>query len=136
MDDTQTLKAATAATLDATVLSFPRTAPVQGDKFDRRQSLADGSLNPIVMRIAHTPLSKSNKQQQTMATLDKTFSRVDGLGNVLSQDFCSIKVGLTRTAGVSEAEFITQLQRAIGWLFETRNSVSMAVAKQLYNTES
>lgn len=136
MDDTQTLKAATAVTLDATALSFPRTSSVQGDKFDRRQSLADGSLNPMVLRIAHTPLSKSVKQQQSMATLDKTFSRVDGLGNVLSQDFCSIKIGFTRTAGVTEAEFLTQLNRAIGWICETRSSVAMAVAKQMYNTES
>lgn len=133
MDDTITLKKLATNTLAETVVSFPRVRS-EGSEAVRR-SLQDGALNPNTLRIAHQPISAKRSKQRSLCALDKTFSRVDGLGNVLSTDECTVALQFSRTAGVTDAEFVVQLEKLIGLLVETRNTVSYAVAKQLYNTE-
>lgn len=133
MDDTIIIKATTAATLAASGVSFPRVRSEGSEAL--RQSLDDGSLNPMVLRIAHQPITAKRNKQRSLCAIDKTYSRVDGLGNVIGKDESTVALQFSRTAGVTKAEFIIQLNRLIGGLYETRGGVALALAEQLFNTE-
>lgn len=131
MNDTINLNNATAVTVAASPIAFARVASTGKTGEVLRRNLADGSLNPQVLRIAHQPLGPKRDKQRSLCALDKTFSRVDGLGNVLSTDELTVALQFSRTANVTEAEFLVQLQRLVGLLAES----TYAIAKQLYNTE-
>lgn len=137
MDDTQAIKPIATFTLGGTSYSFPRTASAAGDKYDRRQNLTFNgvSVSPVVLRIAHTPFSRGNAVQRTMAVFDSQLARLNGDSIVERVDKLSVKIGLDRDPFVTEDEFIELLKLALGWLIETRSSVDYAAAKQLYNAE-
>jgi microsomal dipeptidase-like Zn-dependent dipeptidase len=135
MDDIIILKRATAApTLDSTGFSFPRV--MSEDSQYRRQNLGDGSLNPMVIRVSHQPISAKRTVQRSLFALDKTYARLDATNNVVGSDSLGLSLQFNRTSGVTEAEFILQFERLVGALMETRSAVTYALAKSLFNTET
>lgn len=134
MNDTVVLKEILVAGLagadfGATGLTLPRVTSSTGQQ--ERQSLQDGSLNPNVLRISHQPFTVKRDVARSLCALDKTYTRVDASSVAIGEDSLTVALQFSRTKGITEAEFVVQINRLCGLLTENSN----AFAKQLYNRE-
>lgn len=135
MNDTLTIKELAPATLDAanfpgTARSFPRISDTRQDEFVR-QSLHVGSLSPCKVRIAHSTPSKGPVVVRSLAAMEQTLTRVDGLSNPIGVDTGSFKVQFERTSGFTLAEYRTLAMLHLGLLLENNG----ALLDQFYNRE-
>lgn len=118
MNDTLSVKSLSVATLDAANFPgsaelFPRVVGLKQSEFSRT-AYPIASLSPTTIRIAHEP-SRGSAPQRSLMSLDQVLTRLDGSSNPTGVvDRFSVALQLTKTDGVTEAEYLAGAYRLLG----------------------